>query len=123
MVSDITVWVDGTKVPFYDTHPIKIRGRVMVPLRGVFQQMEATVNWDAATRVVTAHKEGYDIELSLNNPRAHVNGKTVILDVPATEFHDRVVVPIRFIGEALGAHVKWEKETGSVLIETSPPPR
>jgi len=119
---EITVWVDGTRVQFDDTTPVMRNKRVLVPLRGVFQALGATVNWDPATKVITAHKEGYDIELSLNRRESVVNGKQVLLDVPAQSVNDRVVVPLRFVGEALGAFVKWESQTGAVLIQTVPPP-
>jgi hypothetical protein len=92
-------------------------------LRGVFQALDALVTYDNATKIVSAKKDNSHIELALGSSQATVNGRTVKLDVPAQQIHDRVVVPLRFIGEALGAYVKWSPDTGAVLIETVPPPR
>ena len=52
-----------------------------------------------------------------------VNGKEVILDVPPQLVRDRVMVPLRFIGEALGAFVKWNPSMAAVTISTFAPPK
>jgi hypothetical protein len=43
---DIRATVDGTYVNFPDVPPMMVKSRVMVPLRGVFEHMGATVLWD-----------------------------------------------------------------------------
>lgn len=45
-----------------------------------------------------------------------VDGKLVEGDVPAIMFHDRTLVPIRFVAEAFGATVTWDPETWTVSI-------
>ena len=44
----------------------------------------------------------------------YVNGKQIKCDPPAQMVNDRVMVPIRFVSEALGANVEWSNN--SVVI-------
>src|SRR5690606_11850507 len=46
--------------------------------------------------------------------RLIVNGKTVQPDVSPQIMEGRVMVPVRWIAEALGAEVKWDKENRAV---------
>ncbi|MGB4439604.1 MAG: copper amine oxidase N-terminal domain-containing protein, partial [Sedimentibacter sp.] len=45
-----------------------------------------------------------------------INGNKAEGDVPAINFHGRTMVPIRLIGEGLGANVQWDGNTSSVYI-------
>ncbi|MFZ5642941.1 MAG: copper amine oxidase N-terminal domain-containing protein [Bacillota bacterium] len=47
-----------------------------------------------------------------------INGKEIKSDVPAQIISGRTMVPVRFVSEALGAEVKWEETSQSVLITT-----
>ncbi|MCW2278787.1 copper amine oxidase N-terminal domain-containing protein [Heliophilum fasciatum] len=49
--------------------------------------------------------------------RLVVNGKEVQSDVPPQIVNDRVVVPLRAVGEALKADVKWDGETSTVTVD------
>jgi len=51
--SEIRVFLDGHPLSF-DAPPIIMNGRTLVPLRAIFEAMNATVNWDASTQTVTA---------------------------------------------------------------------
>jgi len=114
----IQVQVDGTPVRFANSQPQYINGRVLVPLRGVFEQMGATVDWDQRTRMVTAHRNGSDVQLRIGDRVASVNGSTMNLDVPAMVVNGSTMVPIRFVSEALGAQVGWMEATHLVSINT-----
>lgn len=115
----IGVTVNGEPVVFSGVGPQQVNGRVLVPLRGVLEKLGAYVGWDQATRTVTATKSGTDITLHLGDPHASVNGRDVMLDVPPQEYRGSTMVPLRFVGEALGADVKWNSATYTVNITTS----
>jgi len=114
----INVQVNNTPVHFRDTQPQEVKGRVMVPLRGVLEQMGAYVDWDPATRTVVANRDSTDIRLPLGSRTAFVNGKSVTLDVPAMSINGRTMVPLRFVGESLGAYVTWLPSSRTVAIST-----
>lgn len=53
------------------------------------------------------------------NPiRLIVNGKTIQTDVPPQMMEGRVMIPIRWVAEALGAEVKWDEENRAVMVDT-----
>ena len=114
----INVTVDGEAVQFEGTRPMSVSGRVLVPLRGVLEKMGALVGWVPETRTVVAEKGDTFIELPVGSTSARVNGRKVILDVPATIIGGSTMVPLRFLGEALGADVQWDAISRTVLIDT-----
>lgn len=59
------------------------------------------------------------ITLTIGQVRAGVNGSPFTLDAPPYVDHQsrRVLVPIRFVSEALGAGVKWDSTLRQVTIE------
>ncbi|MDD4028735.1 MAG: copper amine oxidase N-terminal domain-containing protein [Caldisericia bacterium] len=48
------------------------------------------------------------VELRIDNPQAKVNDKVQTLDAAPFILNSRTVVPLRFIGEALGAEIGWD---------------
>ena len=48
-----------------------------------------------------------------------VNGETITPEVPPQIINNRTMVPIRFIAEALGNTVEWDKDKRIVLVDSS----
>jgi len=126
----IRVIVNGTRVAFPDQQPITVHNRVLVPLRGVLEAMGATVDWNPANQTVVARRAGNRVRLRVNSVDASLNGRPIPLDVPARMYGGRVMVPLRFVSEALGGSVRWMDATqtarirtnGPNVAETAPPP-
>lgn len=116
---EIAVRVNGNPVAFADTHPQRRDGRVLVPLRGVLEEIGADISWNEATQTVKAHMGQRDIQLTLGSNTAQVNGQSVALRVPAMRIGGSTMVPLRFIGEALGASVDWDEPRQQVSITTN----
>ena len=112
---DIQVVIDGS-ILLTDIPPLAINNRTMVPMRAIFEAMDAEVEWDNITRSITGVRGKKKISLQLDNPKANINGIEVILDSPPLVINERTLVPIRFISESLGAKVEWDKETRTVFI-------
>jgi Copper amine oxidase N-terminal domain len=111
----VHVFVDGQPVAF-DVPPQIDNGRVLVPLRGVFQQMGATVAWDDQSQTVLAQRGATSVQLTIGNTQAMVDGRPVMMDVPAMLVGDRTMVPLRFVSQALGANVDWNAANSTVTI-------
>jgi hypothetical protein len=114
----VGVTVNGQAVTF-DQPPIMSNGRVLVPLRGVFEHLGATVRWDPANRSVTATNGQHNIALQLGSTAATVDNQTRTLDSPPVLVGSRVLVPLRFVSEALGAEVHWDEAAQMVSINSS----
>ncbi len=104
---------------FAGTGPRMVNGRVLVPLRGIFEQMGANVRWNEAMQKVSADRGSTTIELRIGDHYANVNGRSVELDQPATMIGGRTMVPLRFISESFGANVDWTESTQTVAIITN----
>lgn len=113
----ISVELDANKLKF-DTPPVNINGRILVPVRTVFEAMGATVSWNAADKTVTSELNGTTVVLTIESPEMTVNGEKKALDVPAKLLNDRTLVPVRAIAEAFGADVSWDAPNTTVNITT-----
>lgn len=115
----IRVTVNGDPVVFTGTPPQSIGGRILVPLRGVMEKLGAFVGYDGPTKTVTAQKGNIDIQMRLGDRNARVNGQDRLLDVPAQTINGTTMVPLRFMGEALGADIKWDGANSLIMISTT----
>jgi len=113
---EIKVLLNGEAISF-DQPPIIENGRTLVPLRAIFEAMGADVEWDNATRTVTAELDGVNISLTIGSNILYRNGEAVTLDVPAKIEGGRTLVPVRAIAESFGAEVGWVQSTRTVTIE------
>lgn len=107
--------LDGQRLNF-EQPPVMQQGRVLVPLRGIFENLGADVLYSPANRSIKATADGKTIQLSLGQREAFINGEQVFLDVPADTISGRTMVPLRFVSEALGADVKWRGASRTVAI-------
>jgi len=114
-LSDISVILDGNRLGF-DVPPVIIEGRTMVPMRTIFEALGATISWNADTRTIIAKTLDTIITLTIDNTTAIVNGLSKQLDQPAVIIDGRTLVPLRFVGEALGVIVNWYGRDRSVRI-------
>lgn len=112
---DISVILNGSKLLFKQS-PVIENGTTLVPMRAIFEAMGATVDWDNENKTVTSVKDSITIKLTLDNIIALVNDKEISLAVPAKLINGNTMVPLRFISESLGAEVKWDGESKTVII-------
>lgn len=109
----VTVSVRGETIP-QEPGPLISQGRVLLPLRQVFQSLDAQVDYRQQT--IYASRGNNQIKLRPFETRAEVNGQTVLLDEPARIVDGRTYVPLRFVAQALGETVRWESSSKTVFI-------
>ncbi|MFK4304756.1 MULTISPECIES: stalk domain-containing protein [unclassified Paenibacillus] len=117
--AQVLVFIDG-KLQQYEQPATSISGSMLVPFRAVFEALGAKVKWDGATKTVTATKGNTTIKLTVGSRDAYINGKLVRLNAAPRLINGKVMVPIRFVSEALGAKVKWNIAAQSVVIFLAP---
>jgi hypothetical protein len=96
--------------------PYIVDGRTLVPFRTIFEELGYNIVWDDATKSITATYKGNVIKLEINNKKAIVDGKEVILDVAPEIVKSRTVVPLRFVAENSGSFVNWNPDEKSITI-------
>lgn len=113
----IRVQVDGKDLTFTQ-NPVNRNGRILVPMRTIFETLGATVDWDSGTRKVTGRRGDLWVELIVGKPVAVKNGTEMLLDVPPEIINGSTMVPVRFISESLNAEVTWNEKTKMVSVES-----
>ena len=135
----VNKWVDnGTEVPapapveekikvivndepvVFDVDPTIINDRTMVPLRAIFEALGADVDWDDATKTITAVKDGTTIKMQIGNDKMTKDGVESTLDSAPVIIDSRTLVPVRAIAESFGSDVSWEAETKTVIVKDLP---
>lgn len=109
----ISVLVNGNQLAF-DTAPYVESGRVLLPMRVIFEALGATVDYSAGKIVATSGD--VEIKLELGSTKMTVGASTVTLDVPAKAVDGRTLLPLRAVSEALSAQVDWDGAAKCVTI-------
>jgi len=117
----IHVVINGTPLAFAHTPPLQVKGSTLVPMRDIFEALGATVKFDKAAQTVYGQKGATAIILPLGALTATVSGSPETLPLPAQLVAGTVLVPLRFISDALGASVGYDAATSTVTIKTVDP--
>lgn len=129
-----TAYIKGRPLLLDSSAFIK-NGSTMVPLRFIAQSLGAQVDWIPAQRKILVKTSQKTVELWAESgntalgpwpapqdpwkflrQEAIVNGNRIFLDTPPIIRNDRVMVPLRFLSEALGFEVKWHEALRMVEI-------
>ncbi|WP_161781890.1 copper amine oxidase N-terminal domain-containing protein [Thermanaerosceptrum fracticalcis] len=90
-----------------------------VPLGGIYDRNNKTFTFYTdkfSILTVGQAKNLVTMSLMVGNTFSKVNGILRETDIPMLLFNNRVMVPLRFIGEALGAEIQWEENTGTIIV-------
>ncbi|OMF61664.1 hypothetical protein BK141_21040 [Paenibacillus sp. FSL R5-0765] len=102
--------------------PVMKGGRVLVPLRSIFEGLDAKVSYTNRTKTIVATRDDQEVTLKLGSKTAYINGEAISLDVPANTIKGNTMVPIRFVSEAFGEKVFWNSRNQRVDIKTTATP-
>ena len=113
--SSIIVLLDGEAVTF-DAQPEILAGTTFVPLRSIFEQLGAEVEWNQQRQeaLLTSGREAICLKVG---SRVAIRNTEVssLIDAPYLK-EDRVMVPLRYLSESLGYDVTWNPETRTAEI-------
>jgi len=118
--NEIRVEINGIYVRFPDQGPVSVNGRTLVPVRGVFEQLDFTVQWERDTRRVVLTREADTVIITENSTSFSVNGVAHPLDVPAQEIGGRMMIPFRIVLESVGYLVQWDSGANTIRISSRP---
>lgn len=113
--TEVALVVNGSPVRA-DVPPRILSGRTMVPIRIVSENLGAQVDWDAASRSIAIRRGQRRVHLAVGQTEAVIDERPVALDVAPVILDGRTLVPLRFVGEALGAEVAWDEASRTVSV-------
>jgi hypothetical protein len=91
--------------------------RTLVPLQFFSEALGARVEWLPNTRQVKVRDGKTEILITVDSRLALLNGQSVEIDcAPVLAPSGRTLLPVRFIGEALGAEVAYDEGTKGITI-------
>lgn len=114
----VKVTIDGDRVDFKGVPPQAQGSRIMVPIRGVFEKFGARLTWDPKAQTVTAVRDGSTVVVTVGKNDATINGNAAKVGTPPIVAEGRVMVPLRFLAQSLGAKVEWLGADRTVAITT-----
>lgn len=115
--SDVSIVLNGREVTF-DVNPHLEEGRVLIPVRGVFEKLDLKVKWDQSTKTATIQNEEKTIVMKLGEKVVQVNGKNTVIDTAVSIKGNRLFIPVRFVSATFGGNVKWVPASKIVHITT-----
>jgi len=122
----VTVQLNGNTLNL-NPAPTERAGRVFVPLRGVFENLGASVVYQGG--VINATGRGHTVSLRIGSQTATVDGQQQTVDVAPFIIGASTYVPLRFVSQALGATVNYDGanrvvalSAGGVNAAQNPPP-
>jgi len=115
----VQVVVNGQPMQFAQP-PIERAGRILVPLRGVFEQLGASVAYQSGFIAATS-RNGRTVSMTIGSRNATVDGNPTTLDVAPFTLDGRTLVPLRFVSTALGASVDYDAATQVATISNQTP--
>jgi len=113
----ISVTLNSNPIAF-DVPPQMVDSRTMVPLRAIFEALNADIDWDGDTQTITATRESVVVVMQVDNPVITVSGASITLDVPPLIINSRTLVPTRAVAESFGVDVQWNQNTQTVVLTT-----
>jgi peptidoglycan-N-acetylglucosamine deacetylase len=117
--NELTIRVDGERLTFPVYPRIDMAaGRAVAHVR-LAEQLGAQVEWDE--HKVHIHKGDLAIVITPGERMARVGDAEADMGTPAAWDGERILVPVRFVAEHLGAAVAWDGETWTASI-TRPVP-
>jgi uncharacterized protein YkwD len=110
------VKINGKYVPGISPEPKIMNGITYVPLRGLFERLNAKVAWDDHTRTAVIATTEKVIRIPAGSQTAEIDGKTVAMPQGTIIENGYTYVPLRFVSEAFGAEVGWDEATRTVSV-------
>lgn len=125
VAGQIGVMVNGEYIKFPDAAPEIANGRTMVPVRALVETLGGEVDYQ--DDVVTFVLDGYAYEFAIGSTTVEVSPtadndkdtpkpEDIEMDCAPYIKDGRTYVPIRFISEALGYEVGWDKDFQTAIL-------
>lgn len=100
----------------FETPPVIENDSTLVPMRFLFEQMGADVEWNGAMQTATATLDNKAVTFTIDDTNAEVNNIPATMEVPARLINGKTMVPLRFLSENMGYTVDWDADSRTAII-------
>ena len=114
----VQIYIDGVKLEC-EADPVIEDGAALVPMRSIFEAMNADVSWDDAERTASVTKGERKISLTADKDVMQSGGKEVALNHAAVIRGEQMFIPIRAVAE-FGCNISWDNKNRRVNITNAP---
>ena len=112
------VEVNNAFVTFPDQQPIIVSDNALIPIRGVFEALGYTVEWNPDLRQVTMQNDDYVVCVTENAKEFSVNGEYYELETHAQILTGRLMLPVRTVLESVGCIAVWDGSRNTVTVSS-----
>ena len=110
-----------TKNVTLDVSPFIDEGYTLIPLRGLLEEMGASIEWVDKNQSIIVDNSLMKIEFQIWNNIVYVTGGRYgrvryTLNQEPRIYEGRTFIPLRFCSEHLGYNVLWDGETKTITI-------
>ncbi len=117
---DIKVIIEGEELET-DTPPVIMYDRVMLPVRAIFEGVGAQLAWDDQTRTLIGTKNGHVAVMTIDDRKYAVDGEEHTMSIAPIILDGRTFASARYVAEAFGYTVEWDKYERVVTINKDVP--
>ncbi len=95
----------------YASEGVLYEGQTYVPLRGAFEELGFTVEWDQSIKHAVISDEEYKLRIIEGVPVFYIIGTGSFSSPEPLRIGDTLYIPLRAIGESIGATISWNGES------------
>lgn len=114
-----TVFSMGGSEQSMDVAPYIDNGRTYLPVRYAAESVGVAsddITWNPATSQVVITTGGRSIVLAVGSKTLMLNGVAIAMDAAPEIAGGRVMLPVRFLAQALGVDITWDPTNRTVVI-------
>lgn len=112
----VNLALNGQVLPQFDTPSFILENRTFVPLRYVFEAMDAHVYFHPEQQRITIAHNQNTIIMHIGDHQFRHDNAMHTMDVAPQIINDRTMVPVSFVAQAIGFDVNWNNETSTVYL-------
>lgn len=103
--------INGRALTDLPVHPVIRQNHVLVPIRVVFEELGATVEWQGESRTVYIHIQNSTIIIPIGRSEVIVNGDIKEMPVPSTSVNGSTMMPLYAVTASVGMPVNFINQT------------
>ncbi len=115
---DVNLWVDNQLV-VTNREYLTQNGHMLVPAEAVVEMLGASLRWEPDQWEIGIQSEERTLTMYIANYHCANGPEIERMPAQPTLLRDTVMIPLRYVAEALGAVVAWNGKTKSVIVSTT----